>query len=76
MHGQDQNKRPTATDIAHIIGCWLYEMSQDDDSEIKNQFLEADKIKLNIESSKHPNDMYVSKSINTKEITSQFDKIG
>ncbi|CAG8805425.1 658_t:CDS:1, partial [Gigaspora rosea] len=50
----DQNKRPTATDIAHIIGGWLYDMKQDDYNEIKNQFLEADKIKPNIESPKHP----------------------
>ncbi|CAG8691068.1 1266_t:CDS:1, partial [Cetraspora pellucida] len=71
----DQKKRPTATVLCNVIGYWLYEMSQDDDSEIKNQFLEADKIKLNIKSSKHPNDMYVSKPINTKEITSQINKI-
>ncbi|CAG8563583.1 28387_t:CDS:2, partial [Racocetra persica] len=29
-----------------------------DDNEIKKQYLEADKIKLNIESTKHPNNMY------------------
>ncbi|KAF0426248.1 putative Non-specific protein-tyrosine kinase [Gigaspora margarita] len=68
----DQNKRPTATVIGNRIGYWLDEMSQDDDSEIKKQFLEADKIKLNVESPKHPNHVYTSKSINIQEITNKL----
>jgi serine/threonine protein kinase len=65
---RDQNKRPTATDIAHMIGCWLYEMKQDD-NENKKQFLEADKFKPNIELPKHSNHMYTSKLIKTGEIS-------
>ncbi|RIB17869.1 hypothetical protein C2G38_2246129 [Gigaspora rosea] len=72
---QDQNKRPTATVIGSIICHWLYEINKDDDNdnEFKKRFLEADKVKLNVESPKHPDHIYTSKFINTKEITNKLD---
>ncbi|KAF0441127.1 hypothetical protein F8M41_003936 [Gigaspora margarita] len=71
----DSNKRPTATNIYQKIGNWLEEMGQDDndddddDNVVKRQFFEADNIRQGLESPIHPNDMYTSKSINTRKIT-------
>ncbi|KAF0441329.1 putative Non-specific protein-tyrosine kinase [Gigaspora margarita] len=66
----DPNKRPTATVICHRVGGWLDEMKQDDDdNEVKKQFFEADNIKPKLKSPIHPNDMYTSKSVNTRKIS-------
>ncbi|KAF0481159.1 putative Non-specific protein-tyrosine kinase [Gigaspora margarita] len=65
----DPNKRPTATNICYRVGYWLEEMEQDDDNEVKKQFLEVDIIKSETSELIHPNDMYASKLINTREIT-------
>ncbi|KAF0426372.1 putative Non-specific protein-tyrosine kinase [Gigaspora margarita] len=65
------NKRPTATNICQRIGYWLEEMGQDDDdddNEVKKQFFEVDNNKQELTSPIHPNDMYTSKSINTRKI--------
>ncbi|KAF0392363.1 putative Non-specific protein-tyrosine kinase [Gigaspora margarita] len=70
----DPNKRPTATNICHRVGYWLEEMEQDDDNETKKQFSEADNIKPKLKSPIHSNDMYTSKSINTKKITEELNQ--
>ena len=69
---QDQNKRPTATVIGGIICYWFYEMSKIIIMKSRN-FFWTDKIKLNVESPKHPDHIYTSKLINTQEITSKLD---
>ncbi|CAG8756522.1 16546_t:CDS:2, partial [Gigaspora rosea] len=46
----------------------------DDDNEIKNQFLEADKIRPNVELPKHLNHMYTSKLIKAGEISREIIK--
>ncbi|CAG8466143.1 20294_t:CDS:2 [Cetraspora pellucida] len=43
-------------------------MEQDDDNEVKIQFLEADTVAPKIVSSIHPSHMYTSKLIHTKKI--------
>ncbi|CAG8826500.1 14816_t:CDS:1, partial [Cetraspora pellucida] len=50
-------------------------MELDKDNEIKRQFLEADQIKPDIKSLIHPNNMYMSKIINTKEIMEISEKV-
>ncbi|CAG8761861.1 5023_t:CDS:1, partial [Cetraspora pellucida] len=59
----DPNKRPIITIISSSIVYWLDAIEQDDDNEIKKQFLNADKIIPKLESSIHPRHMYTSKLI-------------
>ncbi|KAF0517376.1 kinase-like domain-containing protein [Gigaspora margarita] len=71
---EDVNKRPTATGIIEIITHWLDEMDQENDSEIKKQFLEADKIKSETIKQIHPQEMYTSKIYDTKKISYNLSK--
>ncbi|KAF0377941.1 hypothetical protein F8M41_012490 [Gigaspora margarita] len=57
------------------MGNWLEEMGQDDNDDdddnnyvVKKQFFEADNIKQKLKSQIHSNDVYTSKSINTRKI--------
>ncbi|RIB20469.1 kinase-like domain-containing protein [Gigaspora rosea] len=58
----DPLKRPSASNVLDSIRSWLT------DSEIKNQFLEADKAIKPLPIPKHPDEMYTSKIISTKLI--------
>lgn len=81
----DPNERPTTSDILKKIEMWniiiadshcqedldkYHEYYEEGKSEIKNQFLEADKIikKMPVAVQKHLDHMYTSKLINTKKI--------
>ncbi|RIB22153.1 kinase-like domain-containing protein [Gigaspora rosea] len=55
---KDFDKRPTATEINEIITRWLDEIDQEDDNEIKKQFLEDDKIKPEPIKQIHSHDVY------------------
>ncbi|RIB24476.1 kinase-like domain-containing protein [Gigaspora rosea] len=69
----DPKSRPTANEVYMKLYKWNKFMKVSDDADvdkIKKQFLDADKIvkTLPIISRKHPNSMYSSKFINTREI--------
>ncbi|KAF0484681.1 hypothetical protein F8M41_022939 [Gigaspora margarita] len=68
-------KRPTIRSINGLITYWIGEIeSSDDEDEVKNQFLEADKIKPIIEPSKHSNHDYISKPIDIQEISNKLSE--
>ncbi|RIB04423.1 kinase-like domain-containing protein [Gigaspora rosea] len=74
----DPQKRPDALDIWVKCNEWNEIMkSSDNANEIKNQFLEADKIvkALPIISPKHPDFMYTSKIINTQKISNAIEAL-
>ena len=60
--------------IVNIVDHWLDKMNQDD-NEIKNQILEADKVKPELIESKHENNYYSSKLINTNPIDSKLQDL-
>ncbi|RIB06387.1 kinase-like domain-containing protein [Gigaspora rosea] len=66
----DPKKRPTAEYIYNEILQWLYY-----DKAIVNQFSIADTLKHKIWPSKHSDQMYTSKKINTREITEKLSKL-
>ncbi|RIB00221.1 hypothetical protein C2G38_2235119 [Gigaspora rosea] len=68
------NKRPTATEIIDIITRWLYEIDQEDDNEIKNQFLEDDKIKPEPNKQIHSHEVYTSKIYHTQKFSEYISK--
>ncbi|RIB10889.1 kinase-like domain-containing protein [Gigaspora rosea] len=66
----DSQKRPSASKIWNILEEWNESMeSLDSINEIKKQFLAADKAIKSLTISKHPDEMYSSKIINTKLIS-------
>lgn len=66
----DPEKRPNGYHISKQLSEWNY-----NNESIMNQFEEADLNRPNIESSKHPDHMYTSKAINTREITERLSKM-
>ena len=72
MYDKDFDKWPTATEIVEIITRWLDEIDQEDDNEIKKQIFEANKVKPEPIESKHENNYYSSKLINTNQINSMM----
>ncbi|RIB07248.1 kinase-like domain-containing protein [Gigaspora rosea] len=69
-------KRPNAYEIWDILEEWNISIENSDDtSNIKKQFLDADKIvkTLPLNLQKHPDFMYTSKIINTKKILNEIN---
>ncbi|RIB10893.1 kinase-like domain-containing protein [Gigaspora rosea] len=64
----DPFKRPSAYDIWKNLGDFL------NSKKIKKQFLKADSVKPILEPQKHPDHMYTSKLINTREISNALSK--
>ena len=57
-----------------MVTFWIEEIGIfDDENKLKKQFLEADKTKPTIESPKNPNNMYISKPINIREISDRLE---
>lgn len=72
----DPRKRPDIEDIECQFEEWVEILKDSNDtSEIRKQFLDADKIakKLSFVSPKHPDQMYTSKLIDTKKISEKFE---
>ncbi|RIB29749.1 kinase-like domain-containing protein [Gigaspora rosea] len=67
----DPQKRPNISKINNVICEWLRNLASDNETEIKKQFLNADKaIKtLQIIPQHHPDHMYTSKIISTQRIS-------
>ncbi|RIB06458.1 hypothetical protein C2G38_2253191 [Gigaspora rosea] len=74
----DPNKRSTVRDIYFKLEEWNKIMKNSNDTnEIKIQFLNADKMfkELLIVAQKHPDHMYTSKLINTRDIIEKLSKM-
>ncbi|RIB15247.1 kinase-like domain-containing protein [Gigaspora rosea] len=68
----DPQERPNAYQIENTLNYWYNIIKQsDNDEEIKRQFLAADKMVKELQTTlpKHPDIMYTSKIINTKKIS-------
>ncbi|CFW93320.1 putative Non-specific protein-tyrosine kinase [endosymbiont DhMRE of Dentiscutata heterogama] len=72
---KDFDKRPTATEIVEIIARWLDEMDQEDDNEIKKQFLEVNRIKPEPIKQIHSQDVYDSDIYDTESETAISEPI-
>ncbi|CAG8805863.1 22984_t:CDS:1, partial [Gigaspora rosea] len=71
----EPKRRPTIRSVNALFIYWMEEIEHsDDENKIKKAFLEADKIKLIIESPKHSNHMYISESIDTLEISKRLEQ--
>ncbi|CAG8472480.1 9477_t:CDS:1, partial [Racocetra persica] len=68
---------PDAEEIKSSFGVWIYEFNSDEANELKNRFLKADETidYVSIVEQKHPDHMYTSKLINTREIDQKLSEI-